>query len=50
MKVNGYYGFADIRNIEFANGIQNSATIGIFGGGGGCCCEPGSVGQQALSE
>lgn len=34
MKVEGYYAFADVRNIEFANGRQDQGTIGVFGGAG----------------
>ncbi|KAL4424315.1 hypothetical protein ABPG75_001616 [Micractinium tetrahymenae] len=32
MKIEGYYAYADIRNIEFANGRQDQATVGVFGG------------------
>ena len=34
IKVTGLYGFVDFASIEFANGKQNSASTGIFGGAG----------------
>lgn len=34
MKIEGYYAYADVRNIEFANGRQDQATVGVFGGAG----------------
>lgn len=33
-KVSGYYGYVEFASLEFANGKQNSAVAGVFGGAG----------------
>lgn len=40
MRVSGFYAFADVRNLEFANGEHNSAAKGVFGGAGGRAWRP----------
>jgi hypothetical protein len=40
LKVDGYYAWADIRGLEFANGKHDSAGSGVFGGAGGWAGRP----------
>jgi hypothetical protein len=32
LRVSGYYGYAEVSNLEFANGKRNDASKGVFGG------------------
>jgi hypothetical protein len=47
LRVSGYYGYAEVSNLEFANGKRNDASKGVFGGAGACQPRAATYGMAA---